>query len=61
MTVPSEDNLGKLVEDLAERQKSGMLCEPCLSARIFGGRHHCTGRSSNLPGQPCPCPGEEDG
>lgn len=38
-------------------------CEPCFGARIFGGRHECTGMSNRgllgrriLPVLPEPCP-----
>jgi hypothetical protein len=47
----------KLVEELARRLDGGMMCEPCLAAKVFGGDHHCTGQAGNRASQPCPCCG----
>lgn len=35
--------------------KSVVPCQPCVTARIFGGDHQCTGTASTPAGQPCPC------
>lgn len=68
MTYPSsgDDGRNDLLECIAELAEEAlalpvMRCQPCLAAAVLGGRHHCTGYSSNRPGQPCPCPGEGDG
>ncbi len=66
MTYPSDDDgrngLLELLVEVAEDALAlpDMRCQPCLAAATFGGRHHCTGRASNRPSRPCPCPGEED-
>jgi hypothetical protein len=44
---------------LLKRLEGAVLpCEPCATARIFGGDHGCTGTAHMPAGQPCPCCGE---
>lgn len=55
-------DLWRLVRDghrhagLVKRLAAGvMACEPCATARMFGGQHACTGSAHSPAGQPCPC------
>jgi hypothetical protein len=54
--------LWRLVRDghrygsILKRLAAGVrACEPCATARIFGGEHRCTGTAHRPAGQPCPC------
>lgn len=55
--MSAEANLGKVVEELARRQAAGMPCQPCLSAKVLGGGHYCTGQAGDSASLPCPCCG----
>ncbi len=56
--------LAAAIGDLIGPRPALLPCEPCLTAKIFGGRHHCRRTSSMAligrqmtpaPSGPCPC------
>jgi len=50
---------GNRYSGLLKRLSKGALpCEPCMTARTFGGDHGCTGTAHGPAGQPCPCCGK---
>jgi hypothetical protein len=43
---------------LKRSSEAALPCEPCMTARTFGGGHQCMGAARGPAEQPCPCCGE---